>query len=235
MRPITPAKLTMRAKQARTAQRAPLSRAQASIISVVLITGIAVSVIGISYTWGVPLLQKSQTKTETDMAENLINAIAKAANDVAQTGGQTSLPLNLRGPLDLAEEQNSIIYSVTTSFTAMATTEWVPLNDDNKFAVEGLGEENFTAVLGRDKAGLIVSRAAPETGGYKTTYRLIFRELDDIETLDGFLTELKVAGTRGAPGAGPYNLVIRKGTPTVEGKSKLGGDLIVTPLEVSIA
>ena len=109
-----------------------LFKAQTQIISVVLIMGLAVGVIGASYMWGAPLIEKSQTETSLARAEKNIELINSMITDVVKTGGQKTKQIQFDGTLDIIDSTygNSIIYTIQGKTAGVASTNWILLNDD---------------------------------------------------------------------------------------------------------
>ncbi|NOR85177.1 hypothetical protein GQ473_03590 [archaeon] len=110
-----------------------LFKAQTQIISVVLIMGLAVGVIGASYLWGAPLIEKSQTENSLSQAEKNIELINSMITDVVKTGGQKTKQIQFDGELeifDINTGENSIIYTIQGKTAGVASTNWVLLNDD---------------------------------------------------------------------------------------------------------
>ncbi|MCK5474001.1 MAG: hypothetical protein KAI53_01225 [Candidatus Aenigmarchaeota archaeon] len=105
-------------------------KGQTQIISVVLIMGLAVGVIGASYMWGKPLIEKSQAGTTITNAEKTMNLIKNAIDDVAKTGGQKKKQIQIEGTLKVSENENAIIYTLTGAQAAIASSQWISINDD---------------------------------------------------------------------------------------------------------
>ncbi len=105
-------------------------KGQTQIISVVLIMGLAVGVIGASYMWGKPLIEKSQAGTTITNAEKTMDLIKTTIDDVAKTGGQKKKQIQIDGPLKVSESENAIAYTLTGSMAAIASSQWISINDD---------------------------------------------------------------------------------------------------------
>lgn len=210
-------------------------KAQTQIISAILITGIVLGVVSVSYLWGVPLIQKSQTNTQITIAENLMTNIQKAIDDVVQTGTQKSILVNLDGKLEVSEDQNSIFYTITTKGLGIMAGDWIPLNDQNMFGIQGTTENQSVGVVGVNKAGVIIAKSIVAGDQYQTIFRLAYRELDDMETKEGHLVQIKEVGNNIATG-GQKNLIIkREDILQSETPSKSGGKLLITTVSVTIA
>ncbi len=276
---------------------------QSQVISVILLSGIAVMVVSGAYFWGAPLMEKSQAGSRLNTAENMMASISDAIDEVAKQGGQVSIPLNLGGTLRVLEEENAIAYEVQTASLNVASRDWVPLDgmspirqdtiaattgepfpvgdatcsvtgcddssvtlecadgefgggtftNEQKIDVEGeeyevfleCDNEEYNALLigpeeraigyvGVNKAGVLIGRAFPVGDQYKNMYKLVYRELDDMDTEEGYRTDIRSAGgTVGNPGK--TTLTVRKGEVEAHpASSGLGGALTTTQVLLSI-
>lgn len=216
--------------------------AQAQIVSAVLIIGITILVISSAYFWGIPLIEKSQTSSKINKAQTLMLVIDDSMNDVIQHGGKKSILLNLEGKLEVSEELNSIRYFVDSKGANIATTDWVPLNDENMFGISGIGgsEEGSPGIIGSNKDGVLIAKAIKSGNDYINEFRLAYRELENLascveDKCDGRLIQITEKGNNIASG-GKHTIIIESGeTINQEGNSKTGGDLFVTPIYVTIS
>ncbi|RLG15581.1 MAG: hypothetical protein DRN71_00870 [Candidatus Nanohalarchaeota archaeon] len=101
-------------------------KAQSQVLSIILISGILVTVVGATYMWGVPLIEKGRTSSDNELAESFMLLLKEKVDDVAETGEQRTLPVELIGDLELRED-NSLTYTIVTRGLNIATTAWVPL------------------------------------------------------------------------------------------------------------
>jgi len=300
------------------------AKAQSQVLSIILITGILVTVVGASYMWGVPLIEKGQTSSDNEIAESLMVMLKEKIDNVAETGEQRTVSVELNGDIELAED-NSLRYTIATMGLNIASTAWVPLvggtppvqedmaaveanggsgivdiNDDVSctmssscgppekvtltdctdpsiggvapgisylegatFTLDGdsylihhidcalstdddyidgqaliVGPEREKAgIIGIDEAGVIIARSRPAGDRFKTTYRLAYRELDDISSpnKDGYRIQLMRDGNN-LLGPGPHRITIRRDdNPKVIGTSKYGGSLIETKVYISMS
>lgn len=293
--------------------RSGKKKAQSELLSMMLITGILIAIIGSSYLWGIPLIEKSKTSAENEKAESLMKMIKEKIDDVAQTGEQKTFSFDLSGDMELTDD-NSLIYSISTRGLTIASTAWVPLaggslpvqedmaatkadggsdkvniNDEvacqmtstcpagqisltacTSTAIEGtytegqtfqLGSDTYkvnhidcagtkdslaliigpekekAGIIGIDEAGVLIARSISFADRFKTTYRLVYRELDAVSGIsnDGYRIRL-VRDGNSLINAGPHKLTIRRDENTrVVGKSKYGGDLTETKIYISMS
>ncbi len=289
------------------------AKAQSQVLSIILITGVLVAVVGASYMWGVPLIEKGRTSSDNEIAESLMVMLKEKIDDVAETGEQRTVSVDLTGDLELTDD-NSLRYTIETRGLNIASTAWVPLvggtspvqedmvavtadggsatvniNDDVTCTMTsncGTIEVDLTActggfaggtksegetydingesylvhhidcvgniddqalivgperekvgITGIDEGGVVIARSMPAGDRFKTTYRLAYRELDDISSpnKDGHRIQLTREGNNQL-GPGPHRITIRRDdNPKVTGKSKYGGDLIETKVHISMS
>lgn len=299
-------------------RRTLFRKAQSQIISVILITGILITVIGTTYMWGIPLIEKSQSSSENEKAESLMTMLKNKIDDVSKTGERKTVTLNLAGDLVLSED-NSLRYTIVTKGMNIASTAWVPLiggtppvqedmaavKADGGSSTVSISEDvsctmgsscatmkvNFTScegpgtaaidgnsyeekdsfmlngdiyvvhhidctgdiddqalvvgperervgIVGSDDAGVIIARSEPLGDRFETTYRLAYRELDDISSpgRDGYRIQLTREGNN-ILGPGSHRINIwRDDNPKISStRSKYGGDLIETKIYISMS
>jgi|GEM_PF-1510474 len=211
-------------------------KAQTEVISALLILGITVAAVSVSYLWGVPIVHKGQSTGQIQNAESLMDQLEKGISEVVQNGGQKSLQLNLEGPLEISEDENMIKYSVTSKKAGVARNEWVPLNEDETFGIPNTLQNKSIPVYGSDKEAVIIAKADTlGDDGYIIYYNLVFREVDDFNTGEGKITNITAAGNNKASG-GSVKLMIKREPQVVStSPSKLGGKLISTKILLSLS
>ncbi|MCK4968713.1 MAG: hypothetical protein KAS12_06670, partial [Candidatus Aenigmarchaeota archaeon] len=224
-----------------------LFKAQTQIISVVLIMGLAVGVIGASYMWGAPLIEKSKSETALSQAEANIELINSMIADVVKSGGQKTKKLNLEGSLEILDYTlggNSITYTIQGKTAGVASTEWILMNDDvsakskERYAVKatdladsiniGCGDCSMTSMCPTKKIN--ISGTCNVAGEYNQgnsftcdtnakTY--LVERVDCDESYDGFAVlngpEQDLAGIVGSNKAG-----------VIMAKSLVSGDIYLT-------
>lgn len=210
-------------------------KAQTEVISALLILGITIAAVSVAYLWGVPIVQKGQSTSQIQNAESLMNQLEKGISEVVQNGGQKSLLLNLQGPLEISEEENMIKYSIPSKKAGVARTEWVPLNEDETFGIAITPQNKSIPVYGSDKEAVIIAKTNILGDSFIVDYVLVFREVDDLNTREGKITNITAAGNNKAS-EGSVKLMIKREPQVVStSPSKLGGKLVSTKILLSLS
>ena len=166
-----------------------MSKAQADIISSVLIVIISLSLVASAYSWGMYLIEKRKGSTIVERVAKYfdrsnVNSIASRIEDVAISGSEVTFSLDVDGIWILNPCSEKTISSgcignnvdnntITFSFTAKAAdvkvgSGWIPNTC-------GTG----TGLLGKDTPTVVCKKADTSGGYYNLTYKLWLRELDD--------------------------------------------------------
>ena len=111
-----------------------LKKLQSQVISIVLISGIALALAGTAYYWGLPLLEKTQKNVELESGRQFMEDLAKAIEEVALTGNTKVIDYDLKGELIINGSDpkgyfDSIEYKVEAPLPYYATLSYVPIND----------------------------------------------------------------------------------------------------------
>jgi len=166
-----------------------MSKAQADIISSVLIVIISLSLVASAYGWGMYLIEKRKGTTIVERVSKYfersnVNSIASRIEDVAVSGSEVTFTLDVDGLWILNPCSDAAISSgcignnaenntITFSFAAKAADikvggGWIP-----NTCGSGLG------LLGKDPPSVVCKRAGTIGEYYNITYKLWLRELDD--------------------------------------------------------
>ena len=118
--------------------------------------------------------------------------------------------------------------------------EFIDCDSGNDYVTIVGPEKHVTGFLGVNDAGVIVVKTLPSGDKYKVIFKLVYRELDDLEDSDGrgYLTQMTKKGNTmvGALGSGQLqaSMLITGLDRFVEGiADKTGGPLTVTPVALS--
>lgn len=206
-------------------------KAQADIVSAVIIVIIALSLVSTAYMWGLPLIQKKQDTAIVERVSNAfspdnVNSITKKIESVANRGGEETFTLDVDGlwilyPYDAnTVENNSIQFAFSSRVTNVGVDKgWIPLSSGNI----GIG------TLGLDDSSVVFGRADSAGSFYNITYKSWFRELDESST-KGYKINLLVDERGSDKSTGKTVRISRAKDPysqTVGGKT-----LIITEIKI---
>lgn len=145
------------------------------IISAVLVVLIAIALVAVAYTWGLPLIQKMQAKVITERVAgyfdpNNVNSLQRKITSVASRGGEDVFKLDVDGLWIISAAENSIQFTFFSKATNIGTGDWVPILADSCVVTPAyLGSNPFVTC----------ARSDPMGDGYNITYKVWFRELID--------------------------------------------------------
>lgn len=211
------------------------TKGQSQVVTAVLLGGILVVGISSAYTWGVPLLQKNQDVSNLQDTVSTLETLEEEIESVGQRGGSSEVSMDVGdGFLEVDPEADTITYTTTTKAAYVATGQWVPLNDNdlNGVAEAGLGEGY--GLQNQDRPGVLIARAEQQGEEFQTTFKIVFRELQDTDTNQGYQTDLIGDGNLEASG-GTHDIVISRGEETTEqGASATNGPLERQQIQIRI-
>jgi len=106
-----------------------MKKSQTSVISTVLITGIVITVVTLTYIWGKPLLQKNMDNAKINSIINMLKQIDRAIQDVADTTSPNQLKIELSADESLSvNPDGELIFKTITSVPLVTTYDWGPIN-----------------------------------------------------------------------------------------------------------
>lgn len=176
-------------------------KGQSDIIAVVLIVLIAIGLLGVAYSFGLPLIQKNQDRALDDrvkgfFATNNVNSLPAKIQSVANSRTKDAATIDVRGAMRLMPGQepgaqftsmnnNSIEFSFQSAVASFARDAgWIPLSGSSCNPVSN-------GIIGQDEAAVVCARVDSTGGGfYNVTYRLQFRTLEDAQKRNGFAIKL---------------------------------------------
>lgn len=203
---------------------------QSQVVTAVLLGGILVVGISSAYTWGIPLLEKNQDANTLEDTLSSFETLSGEIESVARRGDSSQVTFTVEdGILQINPENNSIEYAITTRAAYVSTSGWVSLNDNN---MRGLLEGEYPGqygVQGQDVPGVIIARARDTTEGYRTTYKLKFREMRDVDAGENYQIDLQGDGNLGASG-GTHEIVVSFDDEIRESGATSEGDTLVRRL-----
>ena len=212
---------------------------QTEAISLVLISGIVVSLVGAAYFWGMPLIDKRAASTDFTSASNLITDINKKILSLANAGGgKAEIELSKAVTLVPADAPNDVN---NNSLTTIYGVKQPILYPGAEGATLYLGATNFgditesIGVFGHSSPGVItVKQAVTPEGNYFLSTKLWYRQLRTSGTqTKSYIIKLcgenDASCTVKATGTGKLILSF-KGTETIPGNP----DLVVTTIGVKL-
>lgn len=218
---------------------------QVQPISVVIISGIIIGLVGIAYFWGIPLIEKRATITEVATAENFISELNGKIKDLVKTGaGRVEIDITRNSirlvPNSSASTNNNtiimeffvdqpMIYPNATIYIGGVSCEDV---GDSPWSTE-----NFTSCTGMHGTASpeIISLKELEDlkGRYLMRMKLHYRELDTRDK--GYKIVLCSTGSceTEITGKSKITLTFDKNI-VITGAAANGGDLVATYINIDL-
>ncbi len=206
-------------------------KAQISPITIILVSGIVISLVGVTYMWGAPLIEKQSIKTRFAAAAAFMKSLDNTIVDIANSGGSTEMEI----PFGLAvvipdgreKDSNSITFQFSSSQPLISSNTTTYLGD---VSYEDIAGE--VGIFGTSRPGVISLSSQPSGQGVLVTMRLHYRELDSSSPLAGYKISLEKVGR----GSGPNKITLSsEGSETTAGGAANSGDLILTKINVRIS
>jgi hypothetical protein len=205
-------------------------KAQAEIITIVLISGIVISLVGVAYMWGIPLISKRTALTEFLAAEDFVVKLNDKIVDIANSGsGEATLTIP-KGRIRVIACDTSDPRNPDKNSLVLETIVNQPLVLGNSVILKTnvLGEN---ATYGEAEPRVINLSSQTFGSEYKLIFTLHFRELDTRnQPFRGYL----IAVQEGAVTGTSQVTVSYAGTEIKPGASASGGDLVVTKIRVDL-
>lgn len=201
-----------------------MMKAQTQAITLVLIAGIVISLVGFAYSWGKPMIDKRSTVTDFTAAlkfmEGLDSKIVDMAGTCSYSGScEEVLELPRPGIIRLDEENNSIVYEFEV-YEPLITQGEVLFNTVDDGDVARYGETPGVIKLTGESLG---------PGVYKLRFTLRYRELDSNDPFRGYKIELSGTGIEGGSSKITFYY---DGSETRSGAAYNKGNLIVSKIKV---
>ncbi len=104
-------------------------KAQSTVVSTVLLSGIILAIVTATFVWGQPLVQKTTDKIKVDSLTNDLSTIKDKIDHTQQTGSPSVVTLNIKdATFRISQDDNSIIVKTTTLIPVIASYNFVPLD-----------------------------------------------------------------------------------------------------------
>ena len=202
-------------------------KAQTEVVTIVLLTGIVISLVGAAYMWGVPLINKRTAVTDFLAAEDFVVKLDQKIVEIANAGsGEAALDI----PNGLIEIKDYVAGNPQSNSIVFKKVVKQPLILSNSVVLKTnvLGE-NGTYGEAEPRVINLSSESFPPD--YRLVFTLHYRELDTRnEPVKGYLISLKTGDRVGSN----RMIVSYDGTDIVAGGAKNGGPLVRTKIKVSV-
>jgi hypothetical protein len=156
-------------------------KAQADIISAVIIITIAIGLVYTAYSWGLPLIQKKQDAALAERVFNYFNqknenSLPNKIEYIAKNRGEETFTLDANGIWIINQDEDSISFTFFSRASNIAVGDWISLTTGVKCSSTGI--EPSTGIVG-DKPSVVCARADLLQDGYNITYKVWFRQLNE--------------------------------------------------------
>lgn len=207
-----------------------MSKAQADIISAVIIVLLAISLTSAAFMWGWPLIVKKQDTAMVARVTNAFNQeLTSKIEDMANTGGSVKFTLeNPKGLWSLDESDHTLSFTFFSTVSNRILDQWVGegCNPDP----DGPGFVDTPGKFGIDKPSVICVLTNHWEKGFNITYKIGYRQLSNIDGTKIYKIEL-VRPVGGVPSSAQNSILISRGSidqiPTADQKT-----LIITKIEI---
>jgi hypothetical protein len=207
-------------------------KAQTEVITIVLISGIVIGLVGVAYMWGIPLISKRTAVTDFLSAEDFVVKLNDKIVDIANSGsGEATLAIP-KGRINVSDYDSSDLHNPQKNNIILETVVNQPLVLGNSVVIKTnvLGEN---ATYGEAEPRIINLSSQIYGQDYKLIFTLHFRELDTrSQPLKGYL----IAVQQGTVTGNSQVMVSYAGTEVNPGGKKAanGGDIILTKIKVDV-
>jgi len=150
-------------------------KAQADILSAVIIVILALSLTSAALIWGLPLIQKRQDTVVVARVSNALSQdLPSRIEHIANTGGLDTFSLDVDGIWVLDDTNNIIQFTFFSTVSDKGLNQWI--GKDCPF------NPSQTGTMGTDSPSVVCSLATQSANGFNITYQVGFRKL---VTVDG--------------------------------------------------
>jgi len=158
-------------------------KAQSDIISAVIILIIALGLMSAAYFWGLPIIQKRQDTSLVDRSYSYFNqgntnSLPNVIEAIANSGGDKTFFVDVKGIWILNEEKNYIEFTHTSKVSRFAVSrEGVTPYSISLTPGAQCTPQPTNGTLGLDKASVVCVQASTIGNQINITYRVWFRDL----------------------------------------------------------
>jgi len=149
-------------------------KGQISAVSIVMISGVVMSLMGAAYFWGVPLIDKQSSGVVFETASTFVLTLNKKIISVANAGGGEDSMEIPSGNIIVDADSDSIVYEVIIS-------QPLALNNSEVYLGGATFNDvlNSTGTFGEASPSIITFKMEPLGTQYKGIFNITFRPLED--------------------------------------------------------
>ncbi|MBI3190994.1 hypothetical protein HYZ41_04810 [archaeon] len=206
-------------------------RGQTEAVSIIMISGILIGVVGSVYFWGLPLIQKNKDVAVLENSEDFIRNLNTKIKFIANNGGRDQIDVNIPASVKFDTTTGLVELVVPTDSTIYATDAEIPIAK-NSVCSSDTGEFSVA-----DPETICVKSVKLSSSNYKTTYTLkyisLINNLSAASTYRVFKISLESTSSSGRGVGGEHSTIIfeNKGTTSTIEDTKT---IIKTKIEMSI-
>jgi hypothetical protein len=150
-----------------------MPKAQADIISAVIIIVIAIALTSTALMWGLPLIQKRQDSAMVTRMSNLLSQqLPSKIVGIANVGGSDTFSVDANGIWVLDTSKNMLVFTFFSKVSDKATGQWI---GGGECLPDGFNHQ--PGILGIDEPCVVCVYASSLGTGYNITYQIGCREL----------------------------------------------------------
>ncbi|MBU5690117.1 MAG: hypothetical protein QXM68_02665 [Candidatus Aenigmatarchaeota archaeon] len=167
-------------------------KGQTQVISVLLVVGITLALVATITPWSISMIQKRKDAKAVDDVFNFFFLLDSKIREVAVSGGEQTLNLNVPGKLIIypdglvGENSNSINFMFTSKVSNVALNDWIAFTPNT----------NQTATLGTDPFGVIMAKAVKKRDFMEIQYKVWYRDLIDRSNGNKYRIKITTSGNQ---------------------------------------
>lgn len=180
------------------------SGGQSQIVGVVLLTLVMIVMIGITYMWGMPLVEKQKDTVKVSNMEKFIKELDDKIKDVAKNGGTQKIEISsIPGEMKMMDQgiSDRIELVTTTTGTDIAVGTEIYIRGDNRGEVP----------IGNDPGVIKILLSDLGSDSYKTEMTLYYRNLTGSSSV--YIMDIRGMGKDTISGEG-HSIIISEGDKT---------------------
>lgn len=209
-------------------------KAQVQAITMVLMAGVVISLVGVAWMWGKPMIEKRSTVTDVATAEEFVLEVDKQIVDVARSGGSKSVRIpSMSGAAikvnatDMPEFANEIVYQFTANQAFLDA-------DGGSIPVETYDEDTVGQYGGSPRIIKLYGYLM-QNNLYMMSLSLKYRMLEDLNTNRGYRILINDGGRVSNMAPNQITVTFLNTTTQSNGCCSGNGDVLQTWVNVTIS